>query len=186
MVRLHPCDIVFFTSKSKLSGLIRFMTRSIGEPKSIASHVGIIVDGGELWNAVLIEAQTKVNRHTMGEAYGKKKDEFVVFRPINLTPKEKDAIILKSESYVGDSYGYIKLLAYFGDWLLNGANVFRRLCRIDSKPICSYLVARSFEAAGKDFGVPGYSASPDDMWDFCVEHGDKYQFVTQRGDMYNL
>jgi len=55
-----------------------------------------------------------------------------------------------------------------------------------SQKICSYLVAKSFEAAGKDFGEPGYAATPDGMWDFCVEHGDKYQFVTQRGDMYNL
>jgi hypothetical protein len=180
---LKPCDIVFTRSSGFLGRMIRFFTRRKGESKTITSHVGIITYGSDLWNSTIVEAQTHTNRHSMQEAYGSSDTELCIFRPKNLTNEQVEKIVAKAESYVGDDYGYLKLLAYAADWCLGERNVFRRLCRIDSRPICSYLVARSYEAAGLDFGVDDYAASPDDILDFCTGNPDKYVFVWQRGNM---
>ena len=86
-------------------------------------------------------------------------------------------VVAKAESYVGRRYGYLKILAHWADWLLQGAYVFRRLTKEDRYPICSWLVAHSFAAAGKHFGVEPGAATPDDIWDFVVAHPDVYREI---------
>jgi hypothetical protein len=181
---LLPGDILFTRSKSRLGALIRFCTRRPYEAKTVASHVGIITVGGPLWDAILVEAQSKTNRHSMQLAYANKPDELCIFRPLNLTQDETDDIVAKANSYVGRDYGYFKLVLHLFDWSLGGIYLFRRIGRMDNYPICSYVVAAAYKAAGKDFGVSSYAASPDDIWDYCLKKSNKYQFIWQRGTMY--
>ena len=63
------------------------------------------------------------------------------------------------------------VIAHFLDWLLLGAYFFRRLVPGGKYPVCSWVVADAFAAAGKNFGVEVGMATPDDIWDFI--HDDK-------------
>ena len=126
-----------------------------------------------------VEALSKVRRHPLGR-YGKKpKTDVAVFRPINLTDDEKAKIVAKAESYVGRKYGWPKIVTHLMDWCLNGAYVFRRLTNKDDYPICSWVVAYAYLAAGKDFDVEAGAANPDDIWDFVRTNPDKYTQVRE-------
>ena len=176
-VQLEPCDIFLTQGTSFVSKSIRFFTRRFGEKRSEVNHVGIIVDGGTVHSAIAVEALSKVRMHAMRRYAKKPKTKVAVFRPFNLTEDEKEKVVAKAKSYVDRRYGYGKIIAHFLDWGLQGAYVFRRLTDDDSYPICSWLVAHAFKAAGKNFEVEAGAANPDDIWDFVRGNPDKYKEV---------
>ena len=162
-------DIILTKGTTWLSKAIRRLTQDKGELITQVNHAGIIVSPAySLEKAVIVEALLKVRRHIIHHNYGKGHSEIAVFRPVTCTSKEIYTIINKAESYVGNKYGFLKLILHLLDWCIGGRYFFRRIGKMDRFPICSYLVAKSFSEAGKDFGVPDRSASPDDIWDFCV------------------
>ena len=57
------------------------------------------------------------------------------------------------------------------------ADVFRRVTKDDSYPICSWVVAHAYKAAGKSFGVKAWAANPDHIWDFVNKETDKYDKI---------
>ncbi|MEN8114426.1 MAG: YiiX/YebB-like N1pC/P60 family cysteine hydrolase, partial [Actinomycetota bacterium] len=159
-IRLEPCDMFLTRGTGFVPSAIRFFTRRFGESRTKVNHVGIIVEEGTMTTAIAIEALVKVKRHALGR-YARKPDTAVaVYRPTNLTDAERQAIVAKAESYVGREYGFVKIAAHFLDWTLQGAYVFRRLTNMDRYPICSWVVAHAFGAAGKDFGCEPGAASP--------------------------
>lgn len=176
-IHLEPCDIFLTRGTSFVSSSIRFFTRRIGEKRSRVNHVGIIVDAGTLHSAIAVEALSKVRMHAMRRYSKKRATGVAVYRPTNLTDAEKDAIVAKAKTYVDRPYGYMKILAHLADWTLRGAYVFRRFTSDNDYPICSWLVAHAFKAAGKHFDVPAGAANPDDIWDFVQAHTDKYELV---------
>jgi hypothetical protein len=187
---LLPCDIVLARHRGAfLSSAIR-MFEGWQNPTNnaiIASHSGLITRPGIELEAEITEALTKVREHTLAEAgYGSDpKIDICVFRPINITDAQKHRIVASALSFVGDTYGYAKILAQLGDSLIGGGYFFRRLCRIDKFPICSYVVGKAFADEGLDFGVSYHAVTPDDIWTFILANiGTKYQFVWQFGDMY--
>jgi hypothetical protein len=175
---LEPCDTFFTRSKTWLGWLIRACTRAPGEARTWAQHVGMIVEAGEGLDAIAVEALTTVERHPLRDEYGDGKTELAIYRPLNLTQEEKALILKRAESYVGRRYGYLKIGLHFLDWCCGGIVLFRRLGTVDRFPICSYLVAHCFQAAGKTFGIKADAASPDDMLDFTQANPDKYQRVS--------
>ncbi len=69
--------------------------------------------------------------------------------------------------HVNDRYGWWKLGAHLADRVLfSGDKRISRLLHVDSRPICSYLVARAFDAVGVNFGMRAVSADPDEMLDW--------------------
>ncbi len=181
---LQPADVFTTRGRSLISRLIRFFTRRIGEKRTKVNHVGIVVIGGSLSDAVVVEALSKVKQHKLISKYGKSSSSDVaIFRPINLSEEEKIKVITKAKSYVGEKYGFIKILTHLLDWILQGAFVFRRLTQSDNYPICSWLVAHSFKVINKDFGKPAGAASPDDIWDFIEKNPDKYSTVVSLGPL---
>jgi hypothetical protein len=176
-ILLAPGDVVLTRSGGIVGWAIRLFTRRIGESRTKASHTGIIVEGGPLDRAVVVEALATVKRHRLWERYGRGSHEVAVFRPLNLTDADLAKVVAKADTYVGRRYGYLKILAHWLDWLLQGAYVFRRLARQDRYPICSWVVAHAFAAAGKHFGVEPGAATPDDIWDFVTGHPDRYREV---------
>lgn len=175
--QLQAGDIFLTRGVGLLSKIIRFCTRHIGESRTKVNHVGLVVAGGTVADSVVVEALASVYRHRLVDEYGDGKTHVAVYRPLNLSADEIHRIVRKAESYVGRRYGYLKLLLHLLDWLLQGAYVFRRLGRMDRFPICSWLVAHAYAAAGKSFGVAPGAASPDDIWDFAVTNTEKYQVV---------
>ena len=63
------------------------------------------------------------------------------------------------------------------DWGLKGAYVFRRLTHDDNYPICSWVVAYAYDAAGRRFGVDPGAADPDDIWDYVTSHPEEYRQI---------
>lgn len=167
-VLLAPGDVVLTRSGGIVGRAIRLFTRRIGESRTKASHTGIIVEGGPLEAAIIIEALATVKRHRLWDRYVGRNHQVAVFRPLNLSPDEMVKVLAKAETYVGRRYGYLKVLAHWLDWVLQGAFVFRRLANQDRYPICSWVVAYAFAEAGKHFDFAPGAATPDDIWDFVT------------------
>lgn len=172
-MQLLAGDIVLTRAGTFVGKAIRFLTRRIGEGPSRVNHVGIMVTP-----TLIVEALRTVERRSLNDAYGPpSKQSIAVYRPLNLTGEEMVRVLLRANGYVGRKYGYLKVVAHALDWLFQGAYVFRRLAGVDRYPICSWVVAKAFSAAGKDFGVDAGAATPDDIHDFVTSHPDKYEQV---------
>ncbi len=182
-VQLQPGDVFMTRGRGLFSRLIRLGTRRIGEGRTRVNHVGLIVVGGTIDEAIAVEALSTVKRHGFARYRGKSTG-VAVYRPNNLTDEELQTIVAAAEGYVGRGYGYLKIAGHFLDWVLQGAYVFRRLTNSDNYPICSWVVAHAFLKAGKDFGVEAGGASPDDIWDFIVEkHPERYDEIVPLGPL---
>lgn len=174
---LEPGDIVLTRGVGFLGRAIRFFTRRIGESRTKVNHVGIVVQGGRLEEAVMVEALRRVQRHRLIDEYGGQRDQVAVFRPSRLARAELQRVVATAEGYVGRTYGYAKIVLHALDWALQGAFVFRRLGQMDRYPICSWLVAHAYGAAGVHFGVDPGAATPDDIWDHVTTHPGEFACV---------
>ena len=167
---LAPGDLFFTRGAGFVSVLIRRFTQSIGEARSEVSHVGLVVEGGPIEGAVVVEALSRVRRHRLWARYGhKRRTAVAVYRAKNLNAEQIRKIVEKAEAYRGRRYGWPTIVAHFLDWLLQGAYFFRRIIGGDDYPICSWVVAHAYKEVGLHFGVEARAASPDDIWDFVVE-----------------
>jgi len=177
-IRLEPADIFLTRGSGFLSWAVRFFTRTIGESRTRVNHCGVIVEGGPPRTAVAIEALARVRRHPLGEQYGgDPKQSVAVYRAKGLAPEDVEAVVAAAGHYEGKRYAWWKILAHLLDWLLLGAYLFRRLAWMDRYPICSWLVAYSFEKAGIEFGVAPKAATPDDIWDHIQAHPEAWEEI---------
>ena len=174
---LEPCDIFFTRGDSLFAYLIRRATRKKNEAPTWAGHVGCVVEAGEGYEAIVVEALTTVEQHPMKEQYESSVVEIKVFRPLSLTDDQKAKILAYLKRSVGERYGYAKI-ALHGIYWLTGWDWVLNFGFIKSRPICSYLVANAWKEAGLTFGM-GLSKvpSPDDMMDFCAENPSRYQLI---------
>jgi hypothetical protein len=183
-LQLEPADILLARRRSFISRGIRFFTQSFGEARSEVSHAGVVVEGGSIEQAKIVEAAGRVAKRHLLPRYGKRSHTEVAFyRPLNLSPEQRAVIVSAAEDYVGRDYSYFKIVLHLLDWILQGAYFFRRLGGIDDYPICSWLVAKAYAKAGKTFGVAPGAASPDDIWDFVTRHPHRYQMVRALGPL---
>lgn len=173
-MRLEPGDIFLTRGNSFISRAIRFFSRSGGESRTMVNHVGLVTEPGTMYDATIVEASSKVIRRKMSAYALSKNTEIAVYRNKNLTEDQRQAICQRADGYVGASYGYLKIVAHFLDWLLGGRYFFRRFAFMDRYPICSWVVAYSYLDAGLTFGVEPGSATPDDIWDWVYEHPEDY------------
>jgi hypothetical protein len=182
-VFLRSGDIFLTRGTSVASWLIRFLTRRVGEARTKVNHVGLVVERGFLDEVFVIEALMKtgrVERHSLWKEYGPPcRDAVAVYRPINLSPQEISFIVARARSHVGKKYGCLKIAAHLLDWICLGAYLFRRMIPDGDYPICSWIVADAYAAAGKYFDVLPGAATPDDIWDFVAERKPSY-FVQVR------
>ena len=176
---LQPGDIFLTRGSSFVSRAIRFFTRHIGESRTKVNHVGLVVQGGSIREAVVVEALRKVERHRLIDAYGGESDEVAIFRPVRLNVQQLHLVVAMANGYVGRRYGYGKIALHVLDWVMQGAYVFRRLGNMDDYPICSWLVARAYCAVNMHFGVAPGAATPDDIWDYVTTH--PAEFIRVRG-----
>lgn len=173
---LEPCDIVFTRSTHIVSRLIRFATTSKGETDSWASHVGLISSPGYIG-----EAQHSVMRPLIIEALMQDgvverpfspSVEFSVARPINITQAQRDRILRKASSFIGDKYSKWAILVF----LFGLESLFAKRWGGNWK-ICSPVVGRSFASAGLTFGKMAETLDPDDMMDFASTHPEAYRWI---------
>jgi hypothetical protein len=177
-VTLEPGDIFLTRGKGWLSKAIRFFSRTIGESRTKVNHVGVVVNEGDLGHCEVVEALSKVRKHTLWKQYGPPKDtQVAVYRPTNLIPEQIETIVAEANEQVNKTYGYFKVVGHLLDWCLGGAYVFRRIFRNGKYPICSWLVAHAYAKVGKTFGVEPGAADPDDIWDFVTTEPEKYEEI---------
>lgn len=180
-MNLQPGDIFLTKGDNFVSKGIRFFSRSKGESRTEANHVGIVVHPGTHRTAKIVEALTTVKTRTMASYYDKDNTEVAIYRPINVSAEDLLKIRNKANSYVGMKYGYIKIVAHFLDWCIGGRYFFRRFAFMNKYPICSWVVAYAYAEAGYNFGVEPGGASPDDIMDFCEANPDKYVWLHPMG-----
>jgi hypothetical protein len=172
MQTLQAADIVLTANDKFLGKAIRFFTRSIGEPPSKVNHVGIMVNDIDI-----VEALAKTVKRSVRGAYGDGKQWIAVYRPRDLSSPRAALVAAKAESYVGRTYGYLKIVAHTLDWFCGGAYIFRRAACMENYPMCSWLAEHAEAAGGVLFDVPLGAASPDDIWDSVNKHKDKFECI---------
>jgi hypothetical protein len=179
-VILQPGDVVLTRGKGWVSGAIRFFTRGLGESRTKVNHVGIVTWGGRIGSALLTEALSKVVTRPLWSAYAGR-GEVAIYRRRHTPIEDRRSVARKAEGYVGKRYGYLKIAAHTLDYALLGANVFRRLCRMENYPICSWLAARAWAEVGVAFGVEYAECSPDHVWDYVNGHPEEWEAVHPLG-----
>ena len=177
ILELREGDIVCTYGTSWLSRAIRFASRTGGEARTMCNHNAIVVSKGSQYNATIVEASSTVKHHSIKRYTDDPKTAVAIFRANNITDVERTIIANQARTYVGRTYGYIKIVAHFLDWCLGGRYFFRRFARMDKYPICSWVVADAYATVGLDFGVEIGQAQPDDIWDYCVTHPDIYDVI---------
>ena len=178
-MQLQPADIFLSRGTGLASGVIRFFTRRIGERLSKASHTGVVVAGGSLERARVVEALVRVGEHPLSRYDKKAGTQVAIYRPLRLDAAQRAAVVAKTREYVGREYGYFQLVGHFLDWFLQGAYVFRRLTGSDDYPICSWVVAHAFAVVGVTFGVEPGAAQPDDIHDYVSTHPDQFERIRE-------
>jgi len=172
MQTLQAADIVLTANDKFLGKAIRFFTRSIGEPPSKINHVGVMVSPTDI-----VEALAKTVKRSVRGAYGDSKQWIAVYRPCDLSPPRAALVAAKAESYIGRTYGYVKVVAHMLDWFCGGIYMFRQLVQMDNYPMCSWLAEHAEAAGGIFFDAPLGSASPDDIWDSVNKYKDKFECI---------
>lgn len=175
--QLQPCDIVLTRSQSLLGRLVRFFTSHKGGKAAEVNHAGMITTAGHIRDVLVIESLLTTLEHNFWQKYAGSGIEVSIWRPRDLTEHQRQIILIRANRYLGFPYGGWKLIPHALDWAIGGKYFFRRLTVLSPYPICSWLVAYAFSAAGLDFGVPPRSASPDDIDDYVRNHPEKYLCV---------
>ena len=174
MIQVLPGDIFFTRGYSLFSKLIRFNETTWDDEIAIVNHVGIVVEPGPLYIANAVEALRHVQKHTIFSQYHGEKDKVSIFRPLGLQENDIFKITNKALTYIGKDYGYLKILGHTLDYFTGGHYIFRRFFNSDNYPICSWVVAHAYKAAGLMFGCDPGMATPDDIWDYCLNNKTKY------------
>ena len=203
MLIAHAGDVGFTAGKGILSSIIRHSTQARGEGETVVNHTLLFTRGGYVvpdphvipstHPALAVEALWKVEHHSWWHAHHHEAGTRIyVFRPAFLDEEAKRRVIQRALQHVGERYGWWKLLFHLGDhqaaqwgWEAPGEKKLSSLLRVDKRPICSYLVGRSFEEEGypEAFGskVPPQAQDPDDQWDYAIADweagGGHWRFV---------
>jgi hypothetical protein len=174
---LLPGDIIFTASTGILSDLIKYFQRSKGEPASRVAHVGIISTIGTPAQARVIESLLQGTVERKLSAYGRGYESVCIYRNYALSDADRIGIVNRARYYVGKKYGFTKILAHAGDYLLGGRYYFRRWAKSDNYPICSWVVAHAYAYIAARFAdiEPDY-VQPDDIWD-TVTHDINWRWV---------
>jgi len=168
---LMPGDLLFFRGRQWISGAIRWATRSRGEDRTWANHVGGVGTGGTPDKSSSIEALWKVKEQPFLKAI--EGADVQVWRKRDLPKGERYELAVHARSYLGRKYGPLKIVAHLCDAVLSkifGGNpyVFRRLSKMDNYPVCYWVWSFAyFRSIGYRFGSDPYNTSPDDMHDWC-------------------
>lgn len=171
MPDLRLGDIIFVNSDGWFSRAIHWFSRSPGEGKTFASHVGLMLDGKRLIEAVLWRVKIAGL-----DKYQSTPHE--IWRCTALSAAGRARIMARALRYRRMEYGFLKLLAHGLDGLLvklgGGRDIyfFRRMACMDRYPICSWLVAYSYSAVNYDFKKPAWAVQPDDIHDYVLSSPD--------------
>lgn len=170
-------DIVLERGDNLLSAGILECQRARGEGKSVVSHSGVIVEPGNPLKSKLIESLSSTVVRPLS-TYLDGKHSMICFRNMTLSDYDRKRIAAKAMQYQGRKYGYHIIAAQFFDYLLGGKYFFRKMCRQDNYPICSWVVSFSYAEIGHLFlGLKPNLVQPDDIWDHIQNTISEWEVV---------
>ncbi|MFA5354815.1 MAG: hypothetical protein WC291_11350 [Thermodesulfovibrionales bacterium] len=174
IIHLQPADIILVRGDSIISKIIRWGTRHLGEKRTKVNHAAMMTGFGVIApsraNGIFIEAARKVWLQDLSVYRLKRNDQIAIYRCKDLTPEERTQIVSAAMDHYGEKYGFIRIIAAFGDYCLLGAYFFRRMVKQNKYPICSWIVAHAYGRVEKNLGAPIGMATPDDIWDYVEEN----------------
>jgi hypothetical protein len=176
MTQLLPADIFFTKGDGWISRRIRKRSRSRNEPPSEVNHCGVVLTEGTFETAEVIEAAGwKVRATHLSDHYSP--DQVTICRPHGISDEQVAAVLATARAYEGRRYGFTKIPLHLADAIFfRNHYVLRRLSFLPFV-ICSELVTLCFDAIDWTFGVKPKEAQPDDIWDYCLAHPEKYERV---------
>lgn len=179
-VEVRAGDLALFKGTSILGKVIRWAQCTGSEAPSWANHVGVIVNDGQLKDAIIIESLWKTEKRPL--LVNHRGDEISIFRFRMLTPEQKYGIVRKMREFVGDTYGWWRLIQHLVDNRIWGGRVVLRWIGKENqnRPICSYSAGLAYEFVDITFGKPAFSLQPDDMDDWCMNNDLPWQPVIIR------
>ncbi len=189
-LELIPGDILLTASRGWLGRAIRRAERGPGESASLASHAGLIVEGGAWPSALVSEAVGRgVCLRTL-HPYAEDGTPVKILRPLNLTGRDMEKVCNRAlaVSDHGARYGFGQLVLHGGDALLSGLRgrevvFFRRAIHARTFTTCARHVADCYRAAGFDFGVSADLCTPDHIDDYATAHPERYLEVWPWGQL---
>ena len=144
-------------------------------PKVLAAE-----DQGPIVDWVIAEALGRggFQYNRLLESYGDARRYSVAIGRHKLaTQPHREKILAACEHLLGKSYGFVKVGAHALDYALTIAwnaiggrgdvSAFRRLCRMERYPMCSWASLYEYRKAGLPFVTSLETGSPDDLWDEC-------------------
>lgn len=154
------------------SYIVGVMQRRIGEEPTLFKHVGQMVSTFGMYESAIWRSRIVDLFETYADAG---KYDVLIARDPGLTSTQIIRMTHLARQSCGQPYGFLKLTAHFGDWLLtmgwgavggrSDVYAFRWLCRLPHFPICSYKIARLWEAIHRPFGKRSEVIQPDDIGD---------------------
>ena len=168
-IELHRGDIVLVASDGLIAWLIRKVSRKGSESPTYVNHAMLVTNGGTVRAATVIDAQPPVVSEAMLRDYAG--HLVAVYRSRELSDFLARDIVVYAMQYHGAWYGLSKIVLH----LLG----LQRFARFDRWPICSWVVARPYDYAKRwTFGKPANEVDPDDIYDYCEAHPEKWECVT--------
>lgn len=184
-----PGDVVLVCGTGLFSRAIRWATRRRHEKPSRMNH-GCLMDtameeprpeGVILSDALVTEALATVRTHPFADVL-KGGAEVEVWRHTGLTMVERRAIAAKAAEYRDRRYGASKIALHFLDALVNKVwwgerelFIARRLCSLDSLPMCIWIIVFPYYRAAKVVFGPDEERAhprlmdPDHLHDWVIK-----------------
>lgn len=179
-----PADLFVVRGEGTISRQIRKASRSEGEGKTYASHVGIVIEEGR-W---ILEALPQGVVATYAGWEGENRNA-VVFRPPDTGDfRTIHKVEKKALEYFGQRYGYFKLAVHLFDaYDPFDLNLMERIGWRDRYPICSWFAAYAYDRAGIDLrGLNPSLAQPDDLVDLAVDAGWELVWASSEEEIQKL
>ena len=177
---LRVCDIVLYSDNSMLSKAIKLFSRQTKEDGLTEyNHVSLVDYSNYVIEALPIGVKiSQFSDSTKGK-------ECTVYRLKNLSHDSEKKILDAARSKVGKKYGYLKILGHFLDYCISrptNKNIyfFRKFCKMENYPICSWLVGYAFSKANINFGLHYTVLQPDDIGDFIESNRHLFTKVIEK------
>jgi len=141
--------------------------------KVIYYHAGICIGDNKV-----IEQQGKCEYEDVYDAITKKK-AYIVFRKKDLTKEQKELLVTRAKSRLGETYDILLILGKTLTWL-TGIKWFARHIQSKNKEFCVTLVSWIYlpiETFGK---ATHHEVTTDNIEDFCREHPDKWEIIDKK------
>uniref|UniRef100_A0A6H1ZE20 Uncharacterized protein n=1 Tax=viral metagenome TaxID=1070528 RepID=A0A6H1ZE20_9ZZZZ len=171
---------------------VRLCQQFPGEPKTWAGHIAGMATPLWVSEALLTVTNTPL------DLWDAKHPEYEVWRNINWTRDQREAVGRGLLESTGKLYGGLKLGAMFTDWLLSWGLAVATLgmvktevrlarlplswLRLDDVPICSYHYGvEARQGANYEAWGPPRQLSPDDMHDYVKTHPGEWALIYKKG-----